>query len=163
MMRIVGAAARLMSHVAAIALLGMVAVNVLDVGLRSTINSPIFGAYEIVELLLAAVAFLVIPEAFLREGHITVELVDQIAGPRIVAWLKALGMLATVVFLALLTWAMIQPALDMITFNDVTFNLHMPKIWDGAFVLAGIGGAAIAALVMFVRSVAAALREGRGP
>lgn len=162
MMRIVGAAARLMSHVAAIALLGMVAINVADVGLRSTVNTPIFGAYEIVELLLAAVAFLVIPEAFLREGHITVELIDQVVGPRAVAWLKVTGMFATVVFLGLLTWAMIQPALDMITFDDVTFNLHMPKIWDGAFVLAGIGAATVAALVMFVKSITQALREGRG-
>ncbi len=162
MMQVVGAAARLLSHVAAIALLGMVAVNVLDVGLRSTVNTPIFGAYEIVELLLAAVAFLVIPEAFLREGHITVELIDQVVGPRTVGWLKALGMLATVVFLALLTWAMIQPAIDMVTFNDVTFNLHMPKIWDGAFVLTGIAAATVAALIMFVKSVAAALRSGSG-
>ncbi len=162
MMRIAGAAARLLSHVAAIALLGMVAINVLDVGLRSTVNTPIFGAYEIVELLLAAVAFLVIPEAFLREGHITVELIDQVVGPRVVAWLKAMGLLATVVFLGILTWAMIQPAIDMVTFNDVTFNLHLPKIWDGAFVLAGIAAATVAALIMFGKSVAEALRSGRG-
>ena len=72
MTRIVTAVARFMTRVAAIFLIAMVALNVVDVGLRSGLNMPIFGTYEIVELLLAAVAFLAIPEVFLRDQHITI-------------------------------------------------------------------------------------------
>lgn len=163
MARVIAAAARLLSHVAAIALLGMVAMNVADVGLRSSINQPIFGTYEIVELLMAAVAFLVIPEAFLRGNHITIELIDQLVSRRAVDVLKATGMAATVAYLVVLVGAMIQPALDMIQFNDVTFNLHMPKIWEGSFVLAGLAASAIAAFYVFWREVREAIRDGTRP
>jgi TRAP-type C4-dicarboxylate transport system permease small subunit len=163
MERVIAAAARLLSHIAAVALLGMVLMNVADVTLRSTFNAPIFGAYEIVELLLAAVAFLVIPEAFLRGNHITIELIDQLVPVRAVALLKATGMAATVAYLMVLVWAMVQPALDMVQFNDVSFNLHMPKIWEGSFVLAGLAASAVAAAYVFWRDVLDAVRGGNSP
>ena len=72
MTHLISAAARFVSRVAAVLLIGMVAINVADVALRSGLNAPIFGTYEIVELMLAAVAFLAIPEAFLRDQHIAI-------------------------------------------------------------------------------------------
>ena len=69
---VIAAAARLLTRVAAVFLLGMVAMNVIDVGFRSTVNAPIFGTYEIIEQLLAAVAFFAIGETFLRDQHITI-------------------------------------------------------------------------------------------
>jgi len=163
MIRIIGAAARLLSHVAAIALLAMVLVNVVDVGMRSAFNEPIFGTFEIVELLLAVVAFLVIPEAFLREGHIIVELIDQVVPPRAVDGLKAFGMTATVAYLALLVWAMVTPAVDVVRFHEVTFSLQIPTIFEYAPVLLGIAAALVAALVIFMRDVKNALGGGRRP
>ena len=163
MKRVIVAAARLLSHVAAIALLAMVLINVVDVGMRSAFNQPIFGTFEMVELLLAVVAFLVIPEAFLREGHIIVELIDTVVPPRAVDGLKAFGMTATVVYLALLVWAMIPPAVDLVRFHEVTFSLQIPKIAEYAPVLLGMACALIAALVMFVRDVRNALGGGRRP
>jgi TRAP-type C4-dicarboxylate transport system permease small subunit len=163
MRRIIGAAARLLSHVAAIALLAMVVINVVDVGMRSALNEPIFGTFEIVELLLAVVAFLVVAETFLRDGHITVELIDSVVGPRGVGWLKAFGMAATVAYLGLLVWSMITPAVDLVRFNEVTFSLQIPKIWEYAPVLLGLGAAFVAALAIFVRDVRIALGAGRRP
>ena len=48
MMSLISAAARFLTRVAAVFLLGMVAINVVDVGLRGSINAPIFGTHEIV-------------------------------------------------------------------------------------------------------------------
>ena len=83
------AAARLLTRVAAIFLLAMMALNVVDVGLRSGFNAPIFGTYEIIEFLLAAAAFLAIPEVFLRDQHITIELIDQVVPESAVALAQA--------------------------------------------------------------------------
>ena len=163
MARVIGAAARLLSHVAAITLLAMVLLNVVDVSMRSAFNAPIFGTFEIVELLLAVVAFLVIPEAFLRDGHITIELIDTVVPARWVPWLKVLGMGATVAFLALLVWAMVAPAVDIVRFHEVTFSLQIPKIYEYAPVLLGLACAAVAALVMFLRDVKAVLGGGPRP
>jgi len=159
MLPIVGAAARFLTRVAAVALLAMVAINVVDVGLRSGFNAPIFGTYEIVEFLLAAVAFLAIPEAFLRDQHITIELVDQLLPARVIDWLRAFGTLAALVFVALLAWHMIRPALDFIEFNEITMDLQLPLIWKAALIITGVGTAIMAAFVLFLRDLFRAFRR----
>ena len=149
------AAARLLTRVAALFLLAMMALNVVDVGLRSGFNAPIFGTYEIIEFLLAAVAFLAIPEVFLRDQHITIELIDQVIPERAVRWLKLIGTFVALVFVALLTWHMTQPAREFVQFNDVTIDLHLPIIWKACLVLAGFAAAAAAVAVMFLRELSA--------
>ena len=153
------AAARFLTRVAAIFLLAMMALNVVDVGLRSGFNAPIFGTYEIIEFLLAAVAFLAIPEVFLRDQHITIELIDQVVPEGVVRWLKLIGGFVALVFVGLLTWHMTLPAREFIAFNDVTIDLHLPLIWKGSLVLAGFACAAVAALVMFLREVSSVRRR----
>jgi TRAP-type C4-dicarboxylate transport system permease small subunit len=138
-------AARFLTYVAALCLLGMVAINVVDVLLRSTINAPIFGTYEIVELMLAAVAFLAIPSAFLAKEHVTVDLTDRLLPPRAVRVLKVTGHALAFGFLALLAYAMIWPAMDFVAYGEVTLDLHLPLIWRGSFVLLGIFASALAA------------------
>ncbi len=153
------AAARLLTRVAAVFLLAMMALNVVDVGLRSGLNAPIFGTYEIIEFLLAAAAFLAIPEVFLRDQHITIELIDQVVPESVVRWLKLIGTFVALVFVALLTWHMTQPAREFIEFNDVTIDLHLPIIWKASLVLAGFAFAVVAVLVMFMREVSSVLRR----
>lgn len=160
MLSFVTAAARFLTRVAAVFLLAMVAINVVDVGLRSGLNKPIFGTYEIVEFMLAAVAFLAIPEVFLRNQHITIELIDQIVPARVADWLRAIGSLVAVVFVTLLAWHMVQPALDFIEFDEITMDLQLPLIWKAALILTGIASAIVAALVLFLRDLSTALGRG---
>ena len=129
----------------------MVAINIVDVGLRSGFNAPIFGTYEIVELMLAAVAFLAIPEAFLRGKHITIELIDQVVSERVSDWLRVIGTLAAIVFMALLAYHMLQPARDFIQLNEVTVDLQIPLIWKAVLILLGVAASVIAVTVVFVR------------
>lgn len=157
----VAAAARFLTRVAAVFLLAMVAVNVVDVGLRSGFNAPIFGTYEVVGFLLAGVAFLAIPEAFLRDRHITIELIDQIVPARAVDWLRVFGTSTALFFVALLAWHMVQPALDYVEFNDITMDLQLPLIWQAVLILAGIAGAVMAVLVIFLRDLSRALGGGK--
>ena len=156
------AAARFLTGVAAVFLLAMVGINVVDVGLRSGFNAPIFGTYEIVELFLAAVAFLAIPEAFFRGQHITIELVDQVVPPRAVAFLRATGLAACVVFLGLLAYHMIQPAVDFVEFEEVTPDLQYPMIWKAGFVLAGVTFSFLAVVAIFLREIGRAGRPSGG-
>lgn len=155
------AVARFLTRVAAILLVAMVAINVVDVGLRSGLNAPIFGTYEIVELFLAAVAFLAIPEAFFRGQHITIELIDQVIPPRAVEFLKMTGLAASVAFLGLLAFHMIEPAVEFVEFNEVTVDLQYPVIWKAGFVLAGIAFSFVAVLAIFVREIGSVLRGAR--
>ena len=152
----VAALARLLTRIAAVFLVAMMLINVVDVGLRTTINAPIFGTYEIVEFMLAAVAFLAIPEAFLRDQHITIELIDQVLPERVTDFLRAFGALCSMIFVGLLTWHMVRPALDYIEFNEITMDLQLPLIWKAVLIITGIAVAVLAALVMFVRDLSKA-------
>ena len=163
MMSFVTAAARFLTRVAAVFLIGMVAINVVDVGLRSGLNAPIFGTYEIVEFMLAAVAFLAIPEVFLRDQHITIELIDQIVPPKVVDWLRVIGNLTGVIFVTLLAWHMVQPALDFIEFDEITMDLQLPLIWKAVLILTGIAAAIVAALALFLRDLSTALGRSSNP
>lgn len=150
---IAAAGARLLTRIAAVFLLAMMMLNVIDVGLKTGLNAPIFGTYEIIELFLAAAAFLAIPEVFLRDQHITIELIDQVVPPRVVRWLRLWGALVAAVFVGLLAYHMIQPAMESVEFNDVTIDLQIPLIWKGSLVLAGFGFSVVAAIIMFVREI----------
>ncbi len=155
---VVTAAARLLSRVAAVFLLGMVAMNVLDVGFRSAANAPIFGTYEIIEFLLAAVAFFAIGETFLRDQHITIELIDHVVPEAAVPWLRAFGTLAALVFVTLLAYHMIEPAMEFVEFEEITIDLELPVIWKASLVLTGIAFAIVAVAVMFARDLSSALK-----
>lgn len=160
---VISAAARALSRIAAVFLLGMVALNVADVALRSGLNAPIFGTYEIIELFLAAVAFLAIPEAFLHDKHIAIELIDQVVPPRVVDMLRVFGTLCVLAFLGLLTWHMIQPALDYIEFSEVTMDLSIPLIWKAGLILAGVAVSCLAVCVILARDVSTLLKGGPRP
>lgn len=157
MLAIVNAAARFLTRVAAVFLVAMMAINVVDVGLRASVNAPIFGTYEIVEFMLAVVAFLAIPEVFLRDQNITIELIDQLLPDRVIDWLRAFGTLAAVVFVTLLAWHMVRPALDYIEFNEITMDLQLPLIWKAVPILLGFAAAVVTSAVLLVRDVSQAL------
>jgi len=162
MTNLITAAARFLTRVAAVFLLAMVAINVIDVGLREGLNTPIFGTHEIVVFMLAAVAFLAIPEVFLRDQHITIELIDQVIPDRAANWLRAFGSLCALVYVVLLGWFMGQPALDYIEFNEITMDLQIPLIWQAGLILTGIATAAIAAAVLFLRDLSRATGRNGG-
>lgn len=153
-MKPIDQAARGLTRVAALFLVAMMAINVIDVGLRSIFNAPIFGTYEIVELMLAAVAFLAIPETFLRGEHVSIELIDQVVPKSVAKALEVFGMGATAVFFGLLVYYMIPTALDSIEFNEVSFDLHMPMIWRGGLILLAMTASLIAVGVVFGRALA---------
>ena len=161
MLAFVNAAARFLTRVAAVFLVGMVAINVVDVGLRSAFNAPIFGTYEIVEFMLAAVAFLAIPEVFLRDQNITIELIDQLLPAKVIDWLRAIGALLALVFVALLSWHMVRPALDYIEFNEITMDLQLPLIWKAVLILTGVAAAVITAFVLLIRDISTALGDAK--
>jgi TRAP-type C4-dicarboxylate transport system permease small subunit len=135
---------------AAVFLTAMLLVTVADVTLRATINLPIRGVYELVELLLAATFFLALPCVFLREENIVVNAIDDIT-PRLVPRLKRAAEILAVVILALMAWQGLIAARDSLEFNDVTADLALPRFWHWLALLIGVIAAGFAALAMALR------------
>jgi len=142
-------AARVMTRLSALALFCMMLVTLADVVLRQTVNLPVFGNVELVQLALVMVVYLALPETFLRGEHVTVDVIDLAVRPRVRSVLRSVAAALTLVFLIAMGWRMVAPALDTLDFGDSTMDLRLPLIWYWAPMILGVAcGAAGMALVL---------------
>jgi TRAP-type C4-dicarboxylate transport system permease small subunit len=135
---------------ACIALAAMLLLTVSDVILRATLDAPIPGVYDLVELLLAATFFFALPCVFLRDENIVVNAIDDLA-PGWVPTLRRIAGLLAVVVLAIMAWQGLVAARDSYEFHDVTGDLGLPRAWHWLTLLTGVIGSAVAALAMALR------------
>lgn len=147
--RLTGSLARGLSWVAAACLVVMMSITVVDVVLRGAFRQPVFGTYDIVEAMLVAAVFLALPEVFLRDQHVTVDVVDQLVPGFVARLLKIVAALLSLGFVAALGWNMIGPARDAWQFGETTLDLKLPIWLFWAPMLLGIAGS-VAALVAFL-------------
>jgi TRAP-type transport system small permease protein len=130
--------ARWCSYASALFLAAMMLITVADVSARSLFNRPITGAYDLVQLFLVGTVFLNIPDVFLRGENIVIDFVDHFFSTQAVRWLKVAASLAALVFLAVLAWKMVQPALDSVRFHEVSLDLSIPMWVYWSLMIGGI-------------------------
>jgi TRAP-type C4-dicarboxylate transport system permease small subunit len=145
------AVARFCGWVASAFLAAMMLLTVADVLLRKFSSTPIRGTFELVELLLACTFFFALPAVFLRDENIVVDMIDGWL-PRAARLLKRISAVLAAAMLALIGWQSLISARDALAFGDVTSDLSLPKILYWIPLLAGIIGAAFAALAMAVKA-----------
>jgi len=139
------------SFAAAIALIAMMLTTVADVAMATLFKRPIIGAYDMVETMLVVSVFLGIPATFLRDGNIVVDVVDFFVSKEAVRRLKQLAQFLTLVFLVLLFWNMITPALDAYKFGGKKQELGVPLWVLWLPMLLGVLMSAIAVLMSLIR------------
>ncbi len=147
--------ARWCSYASALFLTSMMLITVADVTARSLFNRPITGAYDLVQLFLVGTVFLSIPEVFRRGDNIVIDFVDHFFSAQAVRWLKLAASLAALVFLAVLAWKMVQPALDSVRFNEVSLDLSIPMWVYWSLMIGGI----VVTLPMAIRILFANVRD----
>lgn len=128
----------------------MMLLTVADVLLRAFANRPIRGMYELVELLLACTFFLALPAVFLRDENIVVDVADEVV-PKAVPALRRFAEVVAIAVLAVMAWQGWKAAAETLVFNDVTSDLAIHRLWYWVPVLAGMIGAALAAVWMFLK------------
>jgi TRAP-type C4-dicarboxylate transport system permease small subunit len=143
----VAAVARWLRYAAMFALIVMMGVTALDIGMRLTINQLVLGSVEIVQLMLVTVVFLALPETFLRDEHITVDALDQVASPRALRIARICAALASLALVAAMAWRMVLPALDTLSIGDLTSDLQFSLFWYWLPMLVG-GLVSVVALVV---------------
>lgn len=129
---------KLFLYVAYSAMIAMILVTVADVALNFFASSPIFGVYEVVQLLLVVATFPAMPETFLRGRHIVVELIDHLVSERTTELLRLFASFLTTAFLSVLAWFIWVQVEKLILDGEVTFNLEIPLAWGGLVILAAI-------------------------
>lgn len=134
-----------------LALLFMMGVVVYDVIARS-INPAwrLFGALDLVEFSLDWMICLSIAAAIFAGQIISVDLVDAMDRRGVLQWT---GLAALLVILSVMGWQTIRPALNVLNWGEITFDLGLPKFWYWIAIWTGLGLSVIGLILQLARKV----------
>jgi TRAP-type C4-dicarboxylate transport system permease small subunit len=136
-------------------LFAMMALTFVDVIGRYVFNSPLPGAYEIAENLLAICVFAALPLAALRREHVTVSLTDSLFRGAAQVIQQLLVGLFSFLALAGVTWRLWIQAGVLTEHGDRTLFLHLPLGVVAYFMTAMAALTAVIALGLAVRQILA--------
>ena len=155
--RLATAATFALGSVSAVCLLSMMLITTIDVLGRYLFASPLPGAFEITQLLLAATIFAGLPIVTLKQEHVTVTIASDRLPPSLRRLHAALAGLLGAAVLAILAWRLADQAGRLASYGDTTSLLRIP-LSPLAWTMAGLTAlASLFAAVLAWRSV------GRGP
>ena len=119
----------LLNGTAALVMFLMMALTLVDVLGRYLFSAPVTGAFEVTELMLAAVIFLGLPLITAEGGHIAVDILDSMLSDRVRAvqyWL--IGLINILAF-GIFTWMLWKHAFKVLRYEDTTAVLQIPYAW----------------------------------
>ncbi|UOM33996.1 TRAP transporter small permease [Acuticoccus sp. I52.16.1] len=148
-----------LAGLAAVLLLALMGVTVVDVAGRYLFNSPIFGATELTELILAAVIFCGLPAVCLDDGHVTVRLLTARLGARGRRIELAVARVLTAAALGVVAWRLAVQGMRTASYGEVTTYLRLP-VGPIAYTAAAL--CALAAVLTLALVVLRAERGGTG-
>ena len=143
---------------AALMLLALVVVTVVDVVGRYLFRAPIGGADELTVFFMAIGIYAVFPRITWREDHVAVNLVDSVFPKRWIAARQILMNLLAAAFMAVATWRLWILATRLQGDGEVTMFLRLPKGPLAVFLALACAIATVALLSNVVRYAL-----GRGP
>jgi TRAP-type C4-dicarboxylate transport system permease small subunit len=132
----------------------MILVTDYDIFARVTFHRPFNGVVNIVEMLMLCVAFLGLPEVCLRDEQIRVDIIDGLVPPPVLFGLKVVGLVLTVIIMAILSVNVFHSMLDAYQFGDFKPDIGIPTYPLFVITLASFFGAIVATVVAIRRLLA---------
>jgi len=124
----------------------MVALTFVDVVGRRLFNTPVFGANDITEHLMALIIFSGLRLVTARRGHLSIDLFDTwLLTPRWRAWHKVVDVLIAAV-LGLISWEYFVAIGEARQINEVSSALTIPRAWMYGYIASTTALAAVLAL-----------------
>ncbi len=135
---------------AALLLFSLILVTCVDVVGRYFFSSPLRGAFEITEILLAALVFAALPLTTERQEHIEVDLLNVVLSDRVKKYLTAFAGLFSAALLATLSWRLASHALHAAADGATTNALAIPL---APFGFLASFSCLVSALIAFLRGI----------
>jgi TRAP-type C4-dicarboxylate transport system permease small subunit len=122
---------KVMTMLSTVSLVLMMLVTVADVSMANMLHMPITGTFDLVVTLLVFAVFLGIPITFQRDGNIVVDVVDHFVSNKTIRRLRFLARILSLLFLLVLMYNMLSPALDAYKYGEKKPELGLPLfvIW----------------------------------
>ncbi|MBR9884216.1 MAG: TRAP transporter small permease [Oceanospirillales bacterium] len=142
--------ARPLSIVATIVMFFMMMLTLVDVVGRYLFSTPVTGAFEITEIMLASVIFLGLPLVTSERDHIAVDIIDSLVSSRTVGWLKRIASLVGAVSFSLLAWMLWEHAFKNLRYGDTTAVLEIPYAWLTFLMATAVSLSALALYIILI-------------
>lgn len=141
----------LVTLAASLALLFMMGIVVYDVVARSIDPAwRVFGTLDLVEFSLDWMIYLSIPAAIFAGQVISVDLIDGADRNGLFQWV---GLIALLLILSVMGWQTIRPALNVLSWGEITFDLGLPKFWYWIAIWVGLGFSVVGIVLQLARKV----------
>ncbi len=144
-------AAGVFSLAAALFLLFMMLFTAASVTLRYVANWTGENDVDIMVWAFATCIFIALPAVTLRDEHVAVDLIDQIAPARPIRAMRWFGLLLIIVFLAVSFFQSLPVALEKLEFGENTMSLDINRFWFWLPMLIGLGCATLAGLAVLAK------------
>ena len=131
----------------------------LDVILRKTLNTPIMGAYELTQFMMAAALGLSMAHCGLEKGHVTVDVLIALFSRRVQGMIGCLTGLMGVVMAVIMTWQMVVYIQMVHQSNKVSAVLLIPVYPFVTVVTIGIALYAVILFLHFCEFLSGALKK----
>jgi TRAP-type C4-dicarboxylate transport system permease small subunit len=138
-------------------LMALLLCSFLDVAGRGLFNSPLPGAVELSEMMMALLVASALPLVTAKNAHIVVDFLDPVLGPRLRRVQAVVVALFAIALLVTLAWQLWLQALDMAQHNAETAFLGLPMAPVIGFMAAMCAVAAVVHLWLLARR----LRSGK--
>jgi TRAP-type C4-dicarboxylate transport system permease small subunit len=139
-------------------LLAVAVVTASDALLRDFLGRPLPGAFEVTELVLAAIIFFGLPYTNLTDGHVSVDFLTGRLGPRTQYAIIAVNALICAGLFGVITLQMTALAAEFLATQRTTITTRIPIFPCSVSVTVTAG---LAALACVVQGIGAALRAWR--
>lgn len=153
-------AKKLLSGVAAIIMFMMMALTLTDVLGRYLFSTPIKGAFELTEIMLAAVIFLGLPIVTAANDHISVDIIDSFLSDRIKKiqcfFISVINISAFVIF----SWILWNHAFKLFNYGDSSSILKIPYSWLAFLMSITTTYATLILIVQFLLGLLSKARRG---
>jgi TRAP-type C4-dicarboxylate transport system permease small subunit len=138
-----------LGYAAALVLFCLMLLTCVDVVGRYFLGTPVYGGFELTEMLLAALIFAGLPLVTLRDDHITVDLLDPVVPDWLLRVQHALACLIGFAATGYLAWRLWLRALNMDRAGETTaqFKFKLAYLTYGMSVLMALTALALLVLV----------------
>jgi TRAP-type C4-dicarboxylate transport system permease small subunit len=137
---------RRLEDLVALLVFGLMAITAVDVAGRYLLNAPLRGGYELIELGMGLAVFAALPGLTARDGHVAMDLVDQVSRGLFDRVRRTAVRLVSAVAVGAIAWRLWEVGVRSAEYGDTTLLLRLP-VAPFAFVMAGLA-AATAVLVL---------------
>lgn len=143
-------------------LLGAVLLTTTDVVLRKVDSAGIYGAIDLIQLMIMSAAYLSIPYTFMSRAHVAVSIFTDHMGRRAVSLSQALATILGFGFMMAVAYYGYLQAVQQIEYGDVSMIFGLPMVYYWAPLIFGSALSGIVTLHICVESLYSAITGRSG-